>query len=197
MDSASFSTTKINFLLMWFTTTTLTCLFAITFLILLSFERSANMSTHPYQLYSALPTNQFITTETVTQKDARAKIIEDFFNARQAPLANYGDTFVQAADKYSLDYRLLPAIAMQESNGGKKVIEESYNPFGFGIYGEKVTRFSSWEEGINQVAKTLREKYLNQGLLTPYEIMTKYTPPSVEKGGPWAIGVSAFMESLK
>jgi len=100
-------------------------------------------------------------------------------------------------DKYNLDYRLMPSIAMQESNGGKRVIKNSNNPFGYGIYGSLVLKFNSWEEGIERVGKGLREDYLNEGLTSPYAIMTKYTPSSVAKGNAWAKGVSSFMEELQ
>ncbi len=99
--------------------------------------------------------------------------------------------------KYGLDYKLLPSVAMQESNGGKKVIADSFNPFGYGIWGKQVKKFSSYEEAIERVGRGLREDYLDQGLDTPEKIMPKYTPPSVAKGGPWAKGVSSFMEELR
>ncbi len=197
MDGTRITAFKINFLSLWFATTLLTLFFCIVLLALLSIGREASPKVHSYQLYSALPDHQFISSETVTSQDARPKIIEQFLASRNSPLADASEIFVTAADKYNLDYRLLPAIAMQESNGGKIIPNDSYNPFGFGIYGSTITRFSSWEEGINKVAKTLREEYLNKGLISPEQIMAKYTPPSLAKGGPWAIGVSAFMESLK
>ena len=86
---------------------------------------------------------------------------------------------------------------MQESNGGKKVINNSYNPFGYGIYGSLVIRFKSWEEAIERVGKALREDYLDKGFKNPYEIMVKYTPPSLAKEGAWAKGVTTFMEELR
>jgi hypothetical protein len=198
MDGVRLSAFRVNFIFLWFSTAFLTLFFAITLLAVLSISHEANLaSSHSYQLYAALPSNQFISTETLVIEDARAKIIEQFLAARNSPLAEVSEAFVKSADNYNLDYRLLPAIAMQESGGGKILPYESYNPFGFGIYGDKVTRFSSWEEGIEKVAKSLKENYIDKGLVTPEQIMAKYTPPSLAKGGPWAIGVSAFMESLK
>lgn len=86
---------------------------------------------------------------------------------------------------------------MQESNGGKKVIEGSKNPFGYGIYGGSVLSFDSFADAIGRVGKALREDYLNKGLTKPEQIMAKYTPPSLALGGPWAKGVSTFMEELR
>ena len=96
-----------------------------------------------------------------------------------------------------MDYRLLVAIAQQESNLCKKIPFESFNCWGFGIYGDNVVRFSNYSEGLEIVAKTLKHKYVDIGLDTPEKIMAKYTPPSLEKGGPWAKAVAQFMSDLE
>lgn len=176
----------------------LSCLaFATTFLLYLSSSKLYIPKAVSYQLYQALPSNQTTTQEGISYSDGRVKAVEDFFKDYNSVLGTNANLFIHVADKYQLDWRLLPAIAMQESNGGKKLINNSFNPFGFGIYGSKVIKFQSWEEGIEAVARTLREDYLNQGLKTPEQIMTKYTPPSLAKGGTWAKGIRSFMEELR
>lgn len=89
------------------------------------------------------------------------------------------------------------AIAQQESNLCKKIPENSFNCWGYGIYGDKVTRFSNYIEGLEIVARNLKKNYIDRGLDTPEKIMAKYTPPSLEIGGPWARGVSQFMSDLE
>ena len=89
------------------------------------------------------------------------------------------------------------AIAQQESNLCKVIQIDSHNCWGFGIYGDKVTRFSSYPEALDTVAGTLKKKYIDQGLDTPEEIMVRYTPPSVEIGGTWAIGINQFLKELQ
>lgn len=133
----------------------------------------------------------------VTTEDARGLIVKNYLAKYDSPLQDFSDLEVSISDKYSLDFRLLVAIAQQESNLCKKIPEDSHNCWGFGIYGDKVTRFGSYPEALETVAKTLKEQYLDQGLHTPEEIMTKYTPPSIEKGGPWAIGVKQFLAELE
>lgn len=153
-----------------------------------------------YQAYRALPDVIGIANPlevNITKHDAREVIVENFFKQYQSPLADQAEQFIRVADKYALDYRLLPAIAMQESNGGKRIPKNSYNPFGYGIYAQKIMKFTSFEEAIERVGRGLKLDYVEQGLLTPEEIMAKYTPPSLTKGGAWAIGVSAFMEQLR
>ncbi|MCR4342590.1 MAG: hypothetical protein NUV40_01640 [Patescibacteria group bacterium] len=45
------------------------------------------------------------------------------------PLAGYGAKFVEVADHCDMDWRLLPAIAVRESSGGKQACGN--NPFGW------------------------------------------------------------------
>lgn len=188
---------KATFVVCWFGTVYISFVFSILLLVYLSTPKIYIATRDNFKLYAALPQSSSIEVADITPKDGRAKIIENFFKGYNSPLSGYARDFVKTADKYKLDPKLLPAIAMQESLGGKKVISNSYNPFGWGIYDKLVVRFSSWEEGIERVGRSLREDYLNRGLNSPAQIMTKYTPPSLAKGGTWAKGVSSFMEELK
>lgn len=189
--------TKPLFVAAWFGAAITTLVFGLLMLVYLTTARVVLPQNHHFKLYAALPQITADTTDTIDKADARAKIVQNFFKNYRSLLSDYGDVFIQVADKYSLDYRLLPAIAMQESNGGKKVVLNSKNPFGYGIYGRLVTRFNSWEEAIERVGRALREDYFNQGLKTPHQIMSKYTPPALAKGGTWAKGVTSFMEELR
>lgn len=188
---------SVGFLASWFITAFLTLIFAVLLNIYLNTNKVITSSNQQFGLFAALPDNTAESSQDVVKLDARGKIVEDFFLNYKSPLVGFGDSFIKIADQYTLDYRLLPAIAMQESNGGKKVIDNSYNPFGYGIYGDLIIRFGSWEEAIERVGRSLREDYLDKGLLTPEQIMTKYTPPSLEKDGAWAKSVSSFMEELR
>ncbi|MBI2613375.1 MAG: glucosaminidase domain-containing protein [Candidatus Levybacteria bacterium] len=127
-------------------------------------------------------------------KDARIEIVRQFFEKYKSPLVPFAENIVEDADKYGLDYKLLPAIAMQESNLCQKIITDSYNCWGFGIYGKKVTRFESYPEAIDTVTRTLVNNYVAGGLTTPQEIMKKYTPSN---NGSWAYSVSYFMNLLQ
>jgi hypothetical protein len=129
--------------------------------------------------------------------DARVHIIRNYLKKYSSPLEPFAQTLVNASDKNSLDYRLLVAIAQQESNLCKKIPDDSHNCWGFGIYGDKITRFDNYPQAIDTVAETLKKKYVDKGLNTPEEIMAKYAPPSLEKGGPWAKGVNRFMTDLE
>lgn len=62
--------------------------------------------------------------------DPRVKKINTYFAKRNMPLEGHGEQFVLVADKYGLDWTLLPAIAVRESSGGKRLLNN--NPFGWG-----------------------------------------------------------------
>ncbi|MDO8618379.1 MAG: hypothetical protein Q7R49_00375 [Candidatus Daviesbacteria bacterium] len=185
------------FVATWFGAAITTLIFSFIFTFYLAKPKIVKPSVQSFKLYAALPKSGSAVSGEIGVSDARAKIIENFLKEYKAPLADQSNTFIQVADKYQLDWRLLPSIAMQESNGGKKIVADSYNPFGYGIYGGKVKRFTSFEEAIERVGKGLKEDYYDKGLTTPEMIMHKYTPPSIALGGPWAKGVLSFMEELK
>jgi hypothetical protein len=129
--------------------------------------------------------------------DARTVLLKKFFSKYSSPLEKQADFIVYQADKYSIDYRLIPAISMQESTGCKFIPDNSFNCWGYGIYGDKVTRFSGYEEAIETVSRGLRKNYYEKGLTTPQAIMHKYTPPSIALGGPWASGVEYFFDDIE
>ena len=132
-----------------------------------------------------------------SSSDARPLIVKNYLRRYSSPLEPFAQYLVDTADKYHLDYRLLPAIAQQESNLCKKIPADSHNCWGFGIYGDNVIRFDSYLQAVDTVAATLKKYYIDQGLDTPEKIMVKYTPPSVDKGGPWAIAVNRFLTDLE
>lgn len=181
----------------WFGAAATTLIFAVLFSFYLINPKVVRPSVQSFKLYAALPKSGASIGEEIKKTDARPQIVEDFFKSYKSPLSPYGKNFIEVADKYNLNWRLLPAIAMQESGGGKKVIAGSHNPFGYGIYGKLVTKFDSWEKAIERVGRGLKEDYLDKGLKTPYQIMTKYTPPSLAKGNAWAKGVSSFITELQ
>lgn len=90
-----------------------------------------------------------ISVEDIRQQKADA--IDGFFKSRSMPLQGTGMTFVLVAEKYGLDWRLLPAIGVRESSGGKAAC--SYNAFGWGSC--KLHNFHSYEEAIESVGKNL------------------------------------------
>ncbi|GAB4219158.1 MAG: hypothetical protein Fur009_3900 [Candidatus Microgenomates bacterium] len=142
--------------------------------------------------YILSPKNE-VKTE-VLLNDGRVANLKAFFRKYNSPLYDYAEKIVEVSDKYQFDYRLLPAIAMQESNLCRIIPENSYNCWGWGIYGSVITRFNSYDEAIETVAKGLKKNYIDKGLITASAIMKKYTPSSQ---GSWAHGVNTFLRALE
>lgn len=84
-------------------------------------------------------------------RKSRAEMINTYFKERSMPLYGTGMSFVLVAEKYGLDWRLLPAIAVRESSGGKAAC--GHNPFGWGSC--KLHNFSSYEQAIEALGKNL------------------------------------------
>lgn len=164
---------------------------------LLRFKARTLIKEPPYTLFSSLPQSAGDIKTAIEAGDARPVLVRDFFRFYNSPLEPYADFVVETSDKYGLDFRLIPAISMAESGAGKNIPANSHNAWGYGIYGDQVLGFSGWKEGIEKVAKGLKEDYIDYGLDTPDKIMPKYAPPSVAKGGPWAKTVTQFMSQMR
>ncbi len=158
---------------------------------------NANLIDEPQsgvRVYASLPTKFPSIDGEVGATDARPEIVRHYLENYNSPLAPYANLIVETADKYSLDFRLIPAIAQQESNVCKIIPPASYNCWGWGITGSSTLGFDSFQDGIETVSKGLRENYFNKGYTTVEDIMSKYTPQS---NGSWAHGVSQFMTDMQ
>jgi len=147
-----------------------------------------------FSVYAPLTPHLTSVSNEVTASDARSEIIRQYLSFYSSPLAQYSDLIVSTADKYALDYRLITAIAQQESNLCKNIPDNSFNCWGWGITGKDSLEFTSYQQGIENVSKGLRENYLNKGLVTVPDIMSKYNPGS---SGSWADGVSQFVSEMQ
>ena len=126
-------------------------------------------------------------------KVSRTEVLRKFLEKHNSPLAHSADTFVIVADKYNLDYRLLPAISCMESACGKRLIPESYNAWGWGVYGGNYIKFENFNYGIEAVGKGIYEGYVLKGLDTPAKMAPVYTPPKPQH---WLGGVSNYMKQM-
>lgn len=130
----------------------------------------------------------------VKSEDAVPEIIKSYLKRHNSPLLPHADALVNTARSYRIDPRLLVAIAQQESNLCKKIPDDSFNCWGWGIHSRGTLRFTSYEDAIKAVTKGLSEKYFGEGLSTPEAIMGIYTPLS---DGSWARGVQQFIDEMK
>ena len=147
------------------------------------------------QVYASLPAMLPAVSESVGVGDARAEIVKNYLEKYNSPIVSYAEEIIQVSDKYGLDYRLLPAIAQQESNLCKIIPPNTYNCWGWGIHSAGTLGFDSYSEGLEIVARGLKTKYIDKGFVTVEEIMSKYNPTSPD--GAWGKGVASFMEKME
>lgn len=87
------------------------------------------------------------------EREEKAAKIDAYFAGRNMPLAGTGMKMVTEAEKNNIDWRLIPALAVRESTGGKHACKSvTYSPFGFGSC--KIN-FKSWDHAIEIVATNL------------------------------------------
>lgn len=123
--------------------------------------------------------------------DNQAQILAGYLANYDSPLQYHARDFIDAANTYGLDWKLLPAIAGVESTFGKQ-IPGGYNGWGWGVYGTQAIYFDSWKDAIFTVARGLREGYLNKGLTDPYSINRVYAASPF-----WGRNVTYFMYDLE
>jgi len=109
----------------------------------------ASISIHPIVgSVGTLSLNTDVKTESIV--DDRALRVDAYFKARKMPLEGYGMKFIQVADDNGIDWRLLPAISVKESSGGKHMCKN--NPFG---WASCKVQFASLNEAIETVGRNL------------------------------------------
>jgi hypothetical protein len=125
--------------------------------------------------------------------DKRPKVLKQFLELYNSPLAEYADVFVQEADKNNIDWRLVASIAGVESTFALHLPANSYNAWGWGIFGTNVHYFESYEDAIKTISKGLREDYMNKWKATNvYEIGRIYAASPT-----WAQRVTYFMNKIE
>jgi hypothetical protein len=130
--------------------------------------------------------------------DGRVVLLENFM--KKTPLAQYAQHIVSEADRLNIDYRIIPAIAMCESNLGKRIpSSDSYNAWGIAVYTgtNSGATFKNWNEAITWVSEYIHTKYIQKNLIDIKDIGAIYAPPSVETGHSWANCVENFMRSIE
>lgn len=130
----------------------------------------------------------------VTGADARPLIIKKYLEKYHSPLAPYAQQIFDLSELYGYEYYWIVAIAQQESNLCKKIPENSYNCWGYGIHAKGTLRFESYDLALKSYAEYLKVAYFDKGLNTPELIMKKYCPHS---DGSWARGVQQFIDEME
>lgn len=132
--------------------------------------------------------------EISPSSDIRIQALHKFFQPYNSPLQSQAEELVRQADSWGIPYTLIPAIAMQESGGCRVIPQDSYNCWGFGVYGAKVTRFNSYQEAVSTIAKKIKETYIKNGLVNPTLLEDVWAPQS---NGIWSYAVNYFTSKIQ
>ena len=161
-------------------------------------QKAVPQDTTKYSIYSSKPLTIKTTTASIYSRDSRAQKINAVYKIYNCPLEGMGDVMVYEADKNNIPWWVVAAISFQESGCGKKTPKangiESYNAWGWGVYGDYVFSFDNWVRGIETVSKYLSDKFYSKGINDTCEIMKIYTPPSK---GSWCEGVNHFGDTIQ
>jgi hypothetical protein len=108
------------------------------------------------------------------QSDPRLKSLNQFFQRTSCPAVKYVSAFLEAADRYDLDWRLLPSISYVESTGGKSA--PNNNLFG---WDSGRAQFASPAASIHEVGYQLSHSALyrdkdTDGILATYNSNAEY-----------------------
>ena len=90
--------------------------------------------------------------------DPRLDSLRKFFRRSACPAERFSHVFLETADAYDLDWRLLPSLSFVESSGGKSA--PNNNMFG---WNSGRTRFTSLAAGIHSVGYWLTHLPLYRG----------------------------------
>lgn len=196
---------KLVLITTWFPLAFAMLIFCLSFLSITarSFRTSAPLSAAPpeegnFQIASSNGSGRILGASVISA-DARALLLESFLRGQGSPLAPFSDRIVERSDAKGLDFRLVVAIAMCESNAGKHMPKRNgYNAWGIGVYTGQLSGagFDSWPHAIDWVTSYIKEKYYDQGLVDLKDIGARWAPPSVETGYSWTNCVESFQKSI-
>jgi|GEM_PF-1716964 len=119
----------------------------------------------------------YINTDPNFEK--KVENIQNYMNRRNSPLKDEARYIVIMANKFEIDYRLVPAISIIESSGGLRLYRR-YNAWGWG--GSNGFTFENWEHSIYVVSKGL-SGYYSMGLNTPERMAPRYNPHTPNEWG--------------
>lgn len=152
-----------------------------------------------FHLTASAGTSQVVNA-TVIAGDARSLLVSAFLQNIHSPMAPYADRIVAEADKYDIDYTLVPAIAMCESQAGKHMPKKNeYNFAGIAVatgtnHGKA---FTSWSQAISWVTNYIKTQYFDKGITDLRDIGSIWAPPSVATGYSWTNCVEYEQNQIK
>lgn len=129
----------------------------------------------------------------VVASDPRVRQLEAYLDSHGSPLTEAASHFVSEADRLTLDWKLVAAIAGVESTFGKHIPTGSFNAWGWGVFTgtQSGVNFKDWNAGITQVSEGLRYTYIDKGAETIEQMGRIYAASPA-----WAWKVRFFLNEI-
>ena len=155
----------------------------------------AVLITAPSHVHAAgFPTSGLLTNFGDIVVDKRVVKLKAYLDTHDSPLKEHAASFIEEADRYNVDWRLVAAIAGTESTFGKHIPGGSYNAWGWGIPtgAQSGIAFKSWKDAITQISAGLRKNYLDKGAVSVEQIGRIYAASPA-----WSWKVHFFMDQIE
>lgn len=136
------------------------------------------------QIQETASVQKDVRLQELSERSNRIARVRDFYARWNAPLGAHAETIVDAAERWGIDWRLVPAISIVESSGGRYCFRP-YNAYGWGKAG-----YSSFDESIEAVTRGLSTGYRTSN---PHAIGPKYNPVTPTE---WSNKVAGLMSQL-
>lgn len=120
-------------------------------------------------------------------REARYGSLQNFLSGYGSPLSPYARDFIDAGDKYGVDYRVVVAIAGREQTFGVAWPGNSNNFWGYGGY-----RWPDISTAIYEYTRHLSEEYPGLSRGDIYGSASRYAASPT-----WASGVTEFYSQLR
>jgi hypothetical protein len=147
-------------------------------------------------LYGTINQQFYFSSAQQKAEDKRIFRLQTFFTQKKSPLAESAKDFVEIADQFGLDWKLLPAISGVESGFETNGNVTDYNPFGY-MCGAHPCRFNSYRQALIKVAGTITRgkayfRFQRSGEI--YELAQVYNGGDKEK---WQRNVEYFRKEVE
>lgn len=126
----------------------------------------------------------------------------DILNTQlEGTLENAGTIFIDAGKKYQISPAFLAAVSMHETGNGSSNASRFKNNVA-GMMGKNgLKSYDSVEESIFDMARNLRNNYLDEGKVTISQIGAKYAPVGAANdptglNNHWVKGVTAYFDKM-
>lgn len=128
-----------------------------------------------------------------------AAMLDAYLAGKGSPMAGQGAAFMASGARWSVDPRLLVAIAGAESNFGS-ITCGPHNAWGWACPNDPAD-FGTWADGIDTVTRGLRNYYLDEGRTSVSLIQQKYCPVGAANdptglNSHWTDNVTKFLTEL-